>query len=78
MFLCCIRSCLVVKGNSAEVAMHSLPPVSQRRISITFRRHVPPQAFEALCCSVYPAPAPGACCLRHPVSRIKPVVRQHL
>ena len=33
-------SCLVLKGNGADVAMHCVPPVAQRRMSITLRRSV--------------------------------------
>jgi mRNA N6-methyladenine demethylase len=31
-------SCLVLKGNGADLAMHCVPPVSDRRISITLRK----------------------------------------
>ena len=31
-------SCLVLKGNGADVAMHCVPPVSEKRMSITLRR----------------------------------------
>ena len=32
-------SCLVLKGNGADVAPHCVPPVSARRMSITLRRY---------------------------------------
>ena len=31
-------SCLVLKGNGADVAMHCVPPVKRQRMSITLRR----------------------------------------
>ena len=31
-------SCLVLKGNGADVAMHCVPPVSAKRMSVTLRR----------------------------------------
>lgn len=34
----CVGSCLVLKGNGADVAMHCVPPVHARRISITLRK----------------------------------------
>ncbi|KAK9828875.1 hypothetical protein WJX72_002516 [[Myrmecia] bisecta] len=34
-------SCLVLKGNGADVAMHCVPPVSERRMSITLRKMGP-------------------------------------
>lgn len=34
----CAGSCLVLKGNGADVAMHCVPPVKRRRMSITLRR----------------------------------------
>ena len=36
--MCGAGSCLVLKGNGADVAMHCVPPVSAKRISITLRR----------------------------------------
>ena len=30
----------MLKGNGADVAMHCVPPVAQRRMSITLRRSV--------------------------------------
>ncbi|EIE18868.1 hypothetical protein COCSUDRAFT_20284, partial [Coccomyxa subellipsoidea C-169] len=36
-----VGSCLVLKGNGADVAMHCVPPVSQRRMSITLRKCAP-------------------------------------
>lgn len=33
-------SCLVLKGNGADVAMHCVPPVRAKRMSITLRRYV--------------------------------------
>lgn len=39
MFACLTGSCLVLKGNGADVAQHCVPPVSSRRISITLRRY---------------------------------------
>ncbi len=38
----CAGSCLVLKGNGADLAMHCVPPVSQRRMSITLRKCVLP------------------------------------
>ena len=32
-------SCLVLKGNGADVAQHCVPPVNARRMSITLRRY---------------------------------------
>eukprot|EP00884_Botryococcus_braunii_P015043 jgi/Botrbrau1/2353/Bobra.39_1s0038.2 len=32
-----VGSCLVLKGNGADLAMHCVPPVTERRISITLR-----------------------------------------
>lgn len=32
-------SCLVLKGNGADVAQHCVPPVTARRMSITLRRY---------------------------------------
>ncbi len=31
-------SCLVLKGNGADVAQHCVPPVKRKRMSITLRR----------------------------------------
>ena len=31
-------SCLVLKGNGADIAMHCVPPVQRRRMSITLRK----------------------------------------
>ena len=33
-------SCLVLKGNGADVSQHCVPPVSARRMSITLRRYL--------------------------------------
>ncbi|KAK9827578.1 hypothetical protein WJX81_000091 [Elliptochloris bilobata] len=33
-----VGSCLVLKGNGGDVAMHCVPPVERRRMSITLRR----------------------------------------
>ena len=38
---CVAGSCLVLKGNGADVAQHCVPPVSTRRMSITLRRYTP-------------------------------------
>lgn len=51
LFLCCGKnmlsqrmhavragSCLVLAGNGADVAMHCVPPVKRRRMSITLRK----------------------------------------
>ena len=37
--VCLAGSCLVLAGNGADVAMHCIPPVKRRRISITLRRY---------------------------------------
>ncbi|CAK0786469.1 hypothetical protein CVIRNUC_009682 [Coccomyxa viridis] len=37
-------SCLVLKGNGADLAMHCVPPVTERRMSITLRRMGPQYA----------------------------------
>jgi hypothetical protein len=34
-------SCLVLKGNGADLSMHCVPPVSARRMSVTLRRMGP-------------------------------------
>lgn len=38
--VCCAGSCLVLKGYGGDQAMHCVPPVRSRRISITLRRWV--------------------------------------
>ncbi|DBB10995.1 TPA: hypothetical protein ACH3X3_006476 [Trebouxia sp. C0006] len=39
-------SCLVLKGNGADVAQHCVPPVNARRMSITLRRLTADDAYD--------------------------------